>query len=347
MTQRQRYCLGQLGWTDSLTEAFRPMRGEGCRPGRVAATLRGHHILWHEEGEADAKSPSRLIHLKGGPEGTPVVGDWVAFKGARGGRAEIVAILPRQSRLSRKMPGRATVEQVIVANITTVFVVMSLAEEYSIQRLERYLVMVRAGGCHPVVVLNKADLWPAADVRDFRAQVREAAPGTEVLPVSALANKGIEKLRPWLGKGETVAVVGSSGVGKSTLVNRIVGHELMATREVRENDGRGRHTTTTRQMILLPAGGLLVDNPGMREIQPWIDADRADLADHFPDVVEIAARCRFSNCRHDTEPGCAIREALGSGTLSDERYRAFQKLGAELDEQRRLVRERGEGRRRR
>jgi ribosome small subunit-dependent GTPase A len=254
----------------------------------------------------------------------PAVGDWVALRGELA-----VAILPRTSAFTRTVAGRSSAAQVVAANLDAVLVVDSLAGETRLRRVERYLAVAWGSGATPVVVLTKADLCD--DVPAAVAEVAEDALGVEVLPVSSVTGEGVAAVRTLLGPGRTGAMVGPSGVGKSSLANALAGQVLAETREIRESDGRGRHTTTARELHLLPGGGMLVDTPGMRELGLYDDAEGVDTA--YADVASLAAECRFRDCGHRSEPGCAVAAALDDGRLDPARYSAWRKLQAEAHRQ--------------
>ena len=310
-----------------MEESFAPFAARGLVPGRVVA---GHSRLLHvrtQEGEAVAAVAGRLRHEARGPLGLPTVGDWVALRPPEAGhRAVIEGLVPRRTAFVRRAPGDRSVAQVLAANVDTVFLVMGLDGDFNPRRLERALVLAWESGADPVVLLNKADL--CEDLAARRRETECVAPGVPVLVIAARPGEGLEALMPWLTPGRTVALLGSSGVGKSTLVNRLLGREKQRTREVRSADQRGRHTTTHRELIGLPGGAQLLDTPGLREIQLWSDGAGLDAA--FEDVSGLFASCRFTDCSHGTEPGCAVIAAVGEGRLDPARLESFRKLQAEL-----------------
>jgi ribosome biogenesis GTPase / thiamine phosphate phosphatase len=316
-----------LGWDDRLREEFEPHRAAGLVPGRVAVQHRGAWDVLAEDGELRVDVAGRLRHEAEETAELPVVGDWVAVAARpdeTGGT--IQAVLPRRTKFSRKTTMQAAEEQVLVANVDVVFVVTSLNEDLNLRRLERYLTLAWESGAAPVIVLTKADL--VEDAAPLVAEVESIAYDVPVVPTSTVTGLGLERLTAFLPTGVTGALLGSSGVGKSTLVNALVGEERLATQEIRD-DGRGRHTTTRRELIVLPDAGLIVDTPGMRELQLWAADD--GLEEAFDDVTALFADCRFSDCAHDTEPDCAVRAALDNGTLSSERWESYQKLERELE----------------
>jgi ribosome biogenesis GTPase len=321
----------KLGWDEMWATAFEPCREKGLVPGRVSVQHRGEWDVVTADGEVRARVPGRLRHEAGSAADLPVVGDWVALAPAARGRATIEAVLPRRTRFSRRAahdPGsQATREQVVAANVDVVFVTASLAEEVNARVLERYLTLAWESGAQPVILLTKGDLEPSADA--VASEVEAIGGVVPVHVVSARTGLGLDEILAHLPAGVTGALLGPSGVGKSTLVNALVGEERLATGSVAE-DGSGRHTTTRRELVLLPGGGIVVDNPGMRELHLWI-ADEG-LEDAFEDVAELAAGCRFSDCRHEGEPGCAIEEALADGRLDPERWQSYRDLQRELAE---------------
>ncbi len=262
------------------------------------------------------------------PEQRPAVGDWVLVEGSTPSKSRIVALLPRHSAIKRGAAGEHYKQQVIAANIDAVFVVCGLDADFNPRRLERYLLLVQGSGATPVVVLTKADKTGGTSVDDaLAALVDLAAQGVAIVAVNAKDPDGVEALQPWLGPGRSVVLVGSSGAGKSTLTNTLLGVERMKTNTVRESDARGRHTTTHRALIPLPSGACLIDTPGMRELKP---TGEESVAENFTDVEALAEQCRFRDCQHGREPGCAVRAAIQAGTLDPQRYGNFLKLRDEV-----------------
>lgn len=304
-----------------------PLASRGLVPGRIVAA---HTALLfrvaHGDGEVLAEVSGRLRHAAGGSQEMPAIGDWVALRLRTGGGAAIQTLLPRRTAFVRRAAGARSVAQVLAANVDTVFLVMGLDADFNTRRLERALVLAWESGAAPVVLLNKADLAP--DLAAQRADAERVAPGVPVLAIAAKPGEGLPALGPWLQAGRTVALLGSSGVGKSTIVNRLLGREKQKTNEIREADGRGRHTTTHRELVALPGGALLIDTPGLREIQLWSEGTGLQVA--FDDVKELAAACRFGDCSHTAEPACAVRAAVADGRLAASRLDSYLKLQAEL-----------------
>jgi ribosome biogenesis GTPase len=322
--------LTALGWDAGRQDELTAYAEEGLSPARVTAQHRGGYVLLAEAGELFGDVAGRLRHEIGWRTGMlPAVGDWVLVRVSDDGtRAVIEAVLERRSKFSRKAatgPSNATEEQVVAANVDTVFLVAGLGYDFNVRRLERYLTTAWESGAVPAIVLTKADLYPE-DVDPAVAETEAIAFGVPVHPVSGITGEGVGALEPHLRPGSTVALLGSSGVGKSTLVNHLAGRQVLETQDVR-SDGRGRHTTSHRELVLLPGGALLLDTPGMRELQLWTTES---LDTSFADIVELAGECRFNDCSHNSEPGCAIKTALASGTLERERWRSYQKLQREL-----------------
>jgi len=318
--------LTALGWDDTLAEEFEPHAQAGLIAGRVAVQHRGAYDVLTAEGELRCDVAGRLYDEAASPADLPAVGDWVAVAARPDEDAGTVqAVLPRRTKFSRKTAWQASEEQVLAANVDVVLIVSSLNEDMNLRRLERYLTLAWESGARPVLVLTKADL--SDDVPAVVAAVESVAFGAPVHAISSVTGEGLDELRAHLRPGVTAALLGSSGVGKSTLVNTLAGEELLETREIRD-DGKGRHTTTRRELIQLPGGALVIDSPGMREVQLWI-ADEG-LEEAFSDVTELFEHCRFSDCAHESEPGCAVKEAIANGTLAPERWESYLKLQREL-----------------
>ncbi|TLS52288.1 ribosome small subunit-dependent GTPase A [Paenibacillus antri] len=318
--------LERYGWNETREAAFASSRAKGWTPGRVSLEHKRMYRIWTENGELLAELSGKLRFEALGRDDLPAVGDWVAVSARdEEGKATIHGVLPRTSKFSRKTAGGETTEQIVAANVDTVFLVSSLNLDFNPRRLERYLLLAWESGANPVIVLTKADLCP--DPAPYLEQAEAIGLGVPVCAVSAETGEGMDAIRAYVTRGRTAALLGSSGVGKSTLANALLGEARLAVAGIREDDARGRHTTTHREMFALPSGGLLIDTPGMREIQLW-DVGQG-LSETFEDVVAVASGCRFGDCRHEREPGCAVREALRAGTLSEGRYRNYRKMEAE------------------
>jgi ribosome biogenesis GTPase len=318
--------IEQYGWSDALQLAFEPHARAGHRPGRIIIQQREAHLVVTDGGNLNARLSGRLRH-EAREAGHPVAGDWVALSAKAGeGTATIRAILPRRTAFVRRAADSVQTLQVIAANIDVVFVVTSMNADLNPRRLERFLAAAWQSGARPVVVLTKADLCEQPE--DQAAEIASLAAGCPVLVVSAREGLGLGGLKDHISPGETCVLIGSSGVGKSTLVNALLGEERMATQDIRAADARGRHTTSHRQLVLLPGGGLILDTPGIREVG-LIDADEG-LSTVFDDIEQLARNCRFRDCGHSSEPGCAVRAALDEGLLDAGRWAHFQKLSREL-----------------
>ncbi len=333
--------LERYGFNPSVAASFQQCGPEGFGAARVVSESRGIYSLVTADGEADAVLAGRLRHHAEGSAELPAVGDWVVVcpRLSPQETAVVHAVLERRTKISRKVAGARTDEQVVAANVDVVLLVMGLDGDYSPRRLERFLVTVWESGARPVAVLNKADLLDEEEVEARRAEIELVAPGVPICvtscadhrvspPGSPQGDRGLDDVRTFLKTGETVALLGSSGVGKSTLINRLLGEDLLATAAVRERDDRGQHTTTRRQLVPLPGGALLIDNPGIRELQLWTSGEALGAA--FEDVEAAAERCRFRDCTHSGEPGCGVSEAVESGALPEERLESFQALEREL-----------------
>ena len=316
-----------LGWTPALTGAFTLFGSEGLVPARVAVEHQHLFGLYTPDGDLLADVSGHMRHHARSRLDFPVAGDWVAVRSrVDEGRATIQALLPRKSLFSRQAAGKETDEQPLAANIDTVFLVMGLDRDYSPRRFERYLALASKSGAVPIALLTKPDLCDQTEERRLEIE----GMGVAVHVLSPKLGEGLEALTSYLSPGATVALLGSSGVGKSTLINRLLGEERLKTREVRLKDHRGRHTTTHRELIVLPGGGLVIDTPGMREIQL---SEMADVEGSFADIAALGETCRFTNCRHDAEPGCAVLKAVADGVLTAERLESHRKLQKELHHQ--------------
>ena len=321
--------LESLGWNQAFASAFSEAAGTNTllQPARVTREDRELYRVAGPFGEAEARVTGSYRNASASRVDFPAVGDWVAVRAdAPDALATIYALLPRRTCVSRKVAGSVIDEQVIVANVDTVFVVVGLDGDYHPRRVERYLTQVWETGAQPVLLLNKADL--CADPGAHQREMESLALGVPVVTVSALDGSGLDRLAPYLRAGQTVGLMGSSGVGKSTLVNALLGAQELRVGDLRRGDGRGRHTTTHRELIVLPGGALMADVPGMRELQLW--ATDEGLSGAFDDIESLAASCRFADCSHQGEPGCAVREALDDGRLSAGRLRNYQKMEREL-----------------
>ncbi|HEU5278353.1 MAG TPA: ribosome small subunit-dependent GTPase A [Gaiellaceae bacterium] len=312
--------LEALGWDAASVSAFEQLQEDNLFPARVAAQHRGEYVLIAEEGELRARAAGRLFydHEVGGE--LPAVGDWVGVRPP----ATITSILPRRSAFVRKAAGLGSTEQVLAANVDSAFLLAGLDDDFSLRRLERYVTTAWESGAAPVVVLTKTDL--CADVDEAVLAVESVAIAVPVHAVSNVSGDGLDGLDSYLAPGRTVVLLGSSGVGKSTLLNRLAGQALMRTRALAA-DGTGRHTTTHRELVQLPGGALVIDTPGLRELQFW----EGDLSAAFEDIESLASACRFRDCAHAREPGCAVLAAVDGGTLELDRLRSWRKLQRELE----------------
>jgi ribosome biogenesis GTPase len=311
--------LNELGWDDGWSSALEQRDDDNLIPARVAAQHRGAYVVWTADGEVRARAAGRLFYEHEVGEPVPAVGDWVALR-----ESTITAILPRRSAFIRKRAGFGSDEQVLAANVDTAFLLAGLDDDFSLRRLERYVTTAWDSGAVPVIVLTKADL--CEDVGDALLQVETVAIGVPVVPVSNVTGVGVDDVEERLQPGQTAVLLGSSGVGKSTLLNRLAGNELMRTGAVAA-DGTGRHTTTHRELVRLPTGALMIDTPGLRELQFW----EGDVGAAFEDIEALALECRFRDCAHESEPGCAVHEAIDAGTLALDRLRSWRKLQRELE----------------
>jgi ribosome biogenesis GTPase / thiamine phosphate phosphatase len=320
--------LHDMGWDDGWAEQFAPWADrEDVEPARVVVAFNHLYRLHGRDGEIEASLAGRLKHHAASRGELPAVGDWVALR-RRAGEASgaVIAVLPRRSHFSRRAAGQVTDEQVVAANVDVVFIVMSMDGDFSVRRAERYLLLARESGATPVVLLTKPDL--VADPVQHVADVAAVAAGAPIHILSPRFNEGLDAVAVYLMSGRTAALLGSSGVGKTTIINRILGSDTRRTRDVREADSKGRHTTTNRELVVLPGGGLIIDTPGMRELQLW-DVGPA-MRNTFDDVETLARNCHFTDCRHRDEPRCAVKAAVDAGTLGGERLESYLKLQDEL-----------------
>ena len=319
--------LQDLGWDPFFENNYEPIRQPGLSVMRIAWENREKYTAYGELGEYDCSLSGRFRYEKENKGDFPAVGDWVAVSILPDEKKAVIsAVLPRKSAFCRKVAGKVTGEQVVASNIDTVFIVMGLDLNFNLRRAERYLTMAWDSGALPVILLNKADICPETETRI--SEVEAVAPGVEVKALSAFANVGMDIFGQYTGKGKTLAFLGSSGVGKSTIINSLLGREHMKVNEVSGAGSRGRHTTTYRELIPLPGGGMVIDTPGMRELQVWGDEEALELV--FDEIGELAVKCRFRDCAHESDPGCAVREALESGALSQKRFESYLKLKKEF-----------------
>lgn len=319
--------LENLGWSDRYAPAFAAVATSDDVAGRVLAQWRDRYQVATATGTVTATVAGKHQYQAQTTADWPVVGDWVVLRPQPEATATIQHVLPRQTQFARQAAGSQTTAQVLAANVDTVFLVSGLDQDFNPSRIERYLLLAWDSGAQPVVVLNKADLCEtvAAAVQTVAA----IAPGVPVLPISVITGTGLEGIQPYLQPGQTVALLGSSGVGKSTLTNHLLGQTVQMTQTVRLDDSHGRHTTTHRQLFQLPNGAWLMDTPGLRELQVWGDATH--LSDTFADIADLAIACRFRDCTHQHEPGCAVQAAVAEGSLAPRRLANYQKLQKELD----------------
>lgn len=318
--------LQRLGWNESHARAFTALQTSDAQPARVVREDRERYRI-DTGSEHAAEIAGRLRHQARNRLDFPAVGDWVAARAPEGqGPWTITAVLPRSSVFVRQAAGGTTEPQVVAANIDTVFVVAGLDADFNVRRLERYVTAAWESGARPLIVLNKSDL--ARDIGQAIGAAAEIAPGVPVVALSAAGRQGLDALEPWLVPQQTVALLGSSGAGKSTLVNALLGHEVQATQDVRASDSHGRHTTTHRELLVLPGGAILIDTPGMRALQLWTAEPALDGT--FPEVAALAAQCRFADCAHENEPGCAVLAAEAAGELPADRLASWRKLQREL-----------------
>ncbi|MFS0865135.1 ribosome small subunit-dependent GTPase A [Fredinandcohnia sp. 179-A 10B2 NHS] len=319
--------ITKFGWNENLQESFNSYESQGYHVGRVALEHKRMYRVVTQQGEMLAEVSGKFRFEATSRESYPAVGDWVVLSILEGeGKAIIHAVLPRFSKFSRKAAGTVTEEQIVATNINLVFLVNALNNDFNLRRIERYLLMAWESGANPVIVLTKSDLCD--DVESKISEVESVAYGVPIHACSVKNNIGLDSLMAYFKGNQTVALLGSSGAGKSTLTNSLLGEEKLLVQEVREDDDRGRHTTTHRELVLLETGGVIIDTPGMRELQLW--ESEAALGHSFQDIEELSNNCRFRDCSHHSEPGCAIQAAIEDGTLESGRYQSYVKLQKEL-----------------
>ena len=331
-----RFTLEDLGWNAFFAKQFEPHAAEGWKPARLIRDNKISYGALLDDGaggfdELEVILSGKVYHDAATDADLPAVGDWVALDvGPEGTDTVIRARLPRQTCFSRKASGLSTEEQVIAANVDTVIVITDAETDFNLRRLERYFALIARSGAKAVVVINKTDLTTKEQNEQAAAAIRELNPHADVHLTSVIKRKGIKTVRDYLKRGKSVAFIGSSGVGKSAMVNLLLGEEWQWTDEVNEKTGRGRHTTTARELIVLDGGGILIDNPGIKEVQMW--TDETTLRERFADIDQIALGCRFGDCKHGKDAGCAIRAAVEAGTLDAARYEGYLKLEEEIAE---------------
>ncbi len=332
--------LKELGWTQELETAFAPYREKGWVAARLIRETSINFSAFLDGGEEiHCILCGRLWNAAEIDSDLPAVGDWVAIEEGDENQPHIIrAQLPRRTVFSRKMPGNSSQAQIIGTNIDIVTVVTDAGSDFNLRRLERYLALIHKSGAKPVVLLNKSDLFTKKELASAAAEIAAISPDATIHITSALKGEGLKAIRSHLKSGITMCIVGSSGVGKSTLVNQLYGEEWQWTSEVNETTGKGRHTTTCRELVPLDSGGMLIDNPGMREIQMW--TDEFTLRASFEDIAKLTSECKFTDCSHERDTGCAIRKAVEQGTLDPARYESFLNLETEIEALRKRAKKR-------
>lgn len=324
--------LEDIGWNEKFASLFTPLKEKGWVPARLIRDNKITYGALLEGGEErEVIMSGKVYHDAVSDAELPAVGDWVALDlGEDGEETVIRERLERQTCFSRKMPGKSSEEQVMAANVSVVVVVTDAGSDFNLRRMERFFMLIEKSRAKAVVLVNKSDLFSAEVNEEARSEISQLNEGADVFITSAIRNEGLEVLKTYLKRGASITLVGSSGVGKSTLVNQLLGEEWQWTSEVNELTGKGKHTTTARELMVLEGGGILIDNPGIREVQMWTDENT--LRESFSDIELIAAKCRFHDCKHGKDKGCAIRASVENGVLDAFRYESFLKLEDEIEE---------------
>lgn len=332
--------LTELGWNDDFAKEFAPFDRKGWKPARLIRDNKITYGALTEGGEEyEVIMSGKVYHDAASDAELPAVGDWVALEIGTGDLDTVIrARLPRRSCFSRKTPGKSTEEQVIAANVDIVCVVTDAGTDFNERRMERFFTLIARSGAQPLVLVNKADLHTPEENERAAGIIRSLDPTAEVVVTSAVNGENVAVIEGYLAPGRSITFVGSSGVGKSSLINALLGEEWQEEGEVNEVTGKGRHTTTARELIVLPRGGILIDNPGIREVQMW--TDETTLREKFADIEELAMRCRFHDCKHGSDAGCAIRAAVESGELAPDRLEGYLKLDEEIEKLRERLRRR-------
>ena len=315
--------LSKYGWNEYFEAYFSEYASGSYSPARVAVEHRNYYELYSEFGGLTADKSGKLFYTSDNTEDLPAVGDWVVTKPIKNEKkAVIIAVLPRKTKFSRKRAGIVTEEQIIAANIDTAFIISSLNQDLNLRRIDRYLALAWDHDIKPVIILSKADL--CEDMYQKLVEVENYFIGTDAHVVSALKGAGMDDLYKYFEKNKTIAVLGSSGVGKSTLINALLNWKKMKVSDIGLYKDKGRHTTTHRELALVPGGGLIIDTPGMREIQLWEGSE--GLSELFEDIEKLALECKFTDCKHESEPGCAVKDAIKKGEITEKKFKSYKKL---------------------